>query len=180
MATVFRMPRMEGSRRPIVKLLGNDVPKAYGGLTNKIEFKGLELSFLFYFRLGFMINSAFSNDQATMQARYNNLKVDYWTVDNPTNEYPRPNKNQENISFGSTLRYMDGGYVKLRNVTLGYNLPQSFVSKLAMTKLNIYFTAQNPLVWSKYKLFDPENAGNVTSGEMPSYRLFIGGIKVTF
>jgi TonB-linked SusC/RagA family outer membrane protein len=162
------------------KVIGNDVPKAYGGLNNKIEFKGLELSFLFYFRLGFMINSAFSNDQATMQARYNNLKVDYWTVDNPTNEYPRPNKNQENISFGSTLRYMDGGYVKLRNVTLGYNLPQSFVSKLAMTKLNIYFTAQNPLVWSKYKLFDPENAGNVTSGEMPSYRLFIGGIKVTF
>jgi hypothetical protein len=156
------------------------VPKAYGGLTNKVEFKGIDLSFFFYFRLGFMINSAFSNDQATMQGRYNNLQVDYWTIDNPTNEYPRPNKNQENISYGSTLRYMDGGFVKLRNVTLGYTLPQDIAGRLAMTKLRIYVTAQNPLVWSKYKLFDPESAGNVTSGEMPSSRLFMGGINITF
>jgi TonB-linked SusC/RagA family outer membrane protein len=162
------------------KVLGNDVPKAYGGLNNKIEFKGIDLSFFFYFRLGFMINSAFSNDQATMQARYNNLKVDYWTIDNPTNEYPRPNKNQESITYGSTLRYMDGGFVKLRNVTLGYTLPESIAGKLSMTKLRVYLTAQNPLVWSKYKLFDPESAGNVTSGEMPSNRLFMGGINITF
>ncbi len=48
-----------------------------------------------------MIQSEFSNGQATMQGRYNNLLVDYWTIDNPTNEYPRPNKNQENIQYGS-------------------------------------------------------------------------------
>jgi len=161
-------------------VLGNDVPKAYGGLNNKIEFKGFDLSFFFYYRLGFMINSAFSNDQATMQGRYNNLDVDYWTIDNPTNAYPRPNKNQENITYGSTLRYMDGGFVKLRNFTLGYSLPKSIIDNLKMTELRIYFTAQNPLTWSKYKLFDPERAGNVTSGEMPSNRLFMGGVKVTF
>jgi TonB-linked SusC/RagA family outer membrane protein len=161
-------------------VLGNDVPKAYGGFTNKIEFKGIDFSFLLYYRLGFMINSAFSNDQATMQSRYNNLRVDYWTIDNPTNAYPRPNKNQENITYGSTLRYMDGGFVKLRNVTLGYTLPESIANKLKMSKLRIYATAQNPVVWSKYKLFDPEAAGNVTSGEMPSNKLFLGGINVTF
>ena len=76
-----------------------------------------------------MINSEFSNDQATMQARYNNLKVDYWTIDNPTNEYPRPNKNQENITYGSSLKYMDGGFVKLRNITLGYSFRQSMPKK---------------------------------------------------
>ena len=161
-------------------VLGNDVPKAYGGLNNKIEFKGIDFSFLLYYRLGFMINSAFSNDQATMQGRYNNLNVDYWTVDNPTNNYPRPNKNQENITYGSTLRYMDGGFVKLRNVTLGYSLPEGLIDRLHMTKLRIYLTAQNPVIWSNYKLFDPERAGNITSGEMPSSRLFMGGISVTF
>ena len=162
------------------KVLGNDVPKAYGGLTNKIEFKGIDLSFFFYYRLGFMINSQFSNDQATMQGRYNNIVVDYWTIDNPTNDYPRPNKNQENITYGSALRYMDGGFVKLRNVTLGYTLPLSVSERLKMSKLRFYFTAQNPVIWTNYKLFDPERAGNVTSGEMPSYKLFMGGINVTF
>jgi TonB-linked SusC/RagA family outer membrane protein len=161
-------------------VLGNDVPKAYGGLNNKFEFKGIDFSFFLYYRLGFMINSQFSNDQATMQARYNNLRVDYWTIDNPTNAYPRPNKNQESITYGSTLRYMDGGFVKLRNITLGYSLPQSIISKLRMTKLRVYFTAQNPITWSSYKIFDPERAGNVTSDQMPSNRMFLGGINVTF
>ncbi len=162
------------------KVIGNDVPKAYGGLTNKITFKGIDFSFFFYYRLGFTINSEFSNAQATMQGRYNNVDVDYWTIDNPTNSYPRPNKNQENITYGSALNYMDGGFVKLRNVTLGYTLPEGLASKLYMTKLRVFVAAQNPLVWSKYKLFDPERAGNVTSGEMPSSRLLLGGIEISF
>lgn len=162
------------------KILGNDVPKAYGGLTNKFWFKGLDFSIFLYYRLGFMINSDFSNAQATMQARYNNLNVDYWTIDNPTNAYPRPNKNQESITYGTSLNYVDGGFVKVRNITLGYTLPETISSKLWMTKLRIFATAQNPIIWSKYKLFDPERAGNVTSGEMPSYRLFLGGIEVSF
>jgi TonB-linked SusC/RagA family outer membrane protein len=161
-------------------VLGNDVPKAYGGWTNKMTFKGFDFSFFFYYRLGFMINSNFSNGQATMQARYNNLAVDYWTIDNPTNAYPRPNKNQENITYGSTLRYMDGGFIKLRNITLGYSLPQPIIDKLGMSKLRIFATVQNPLVISDYKLFDPERAGDIGSGEMPSSILWLGGININF
>ncbi|MBV6639548.1 MAG: TonB-dependent receptor [Cyclobacteriaceae bacterium] len=162
------------------KVLGNDVPKAYGGLTNSFSYKGIDLSFFVYYRLGFMIRSQFSNGQATMQGRYNNLDVDYWTIDNPTNDYPRPNKNQESIQYGSSLQYVDGGFVKLRNVTLGYTFPESIASKLKMTKLRLFFTAQNPLTWSDYKLFDPERAGNVTSGEMPSNRMFLSGVNISF
>ncbi len=162
------------------RVLGNDVPKAYGGLTNRFEFAGFDLSFFFFYRLGFMINSQFSSDQASMQGRYNNLDVDYWTIDNPTNDYPRPNRNQEFIQFGSTLRYVDGGFVKLRNITLGYSLPTSISERLRMSKLRVFVQAQNPIVWSKYKLFDPERAGNLNSGEMPSSRLFLGGLNITF
>jgi TonB-linked SusC/RagA family outer membrane protein len=162
------------------QVLGNDVPSAYGGLTNKVKFKGFDLSIFLYYRLGFMINSEFSNGQATMQGRYNNLKVDYWTIDNPTNEYPRPNRNQESITYGSSLNYVDGSFVKLRNISLGYTLPESISSRLKMSSLRIFVTANNPVTWSKYKLFDPERAGNVTSGEMPSNRLFLGGVNVSF
>lgn len=161
-------------------VIGNDVPKAYGGLSTKVDWKGFDLSGLLYYRLGFMINSDFSNGQATMQGRYNNLDVDYWTIDNPTNAYPRPNRNQENIAFGSTLRYMDGGFVKLRNVTLGYSLPASVTERMKMAKMRVFITAQNPFVWSKYKLFDPERAGNIGSGDMPSNRMLLGGININF
>lgn len=161
-------------------ILGNDVPGAYGGFTNRFNFKGIDLSFFFYYRVGFMIDCQFCNSQATMQGRYNNLAVDYWTIDNPTNEYPRPNQNQENITNGNTLRYRDGGYVKLRNITLGYTLPTNVLDRLKLSTVRIFATAQNPIVWSKFKLFDPERAANVNSNEMPSSQLFLGGLNVTF
>jgi TonB-linked SusC/RagA family outer membrane protein len=161
-------------------ILGDDIPSAFGGFNNRFSFKGFDLSVLLYYRLGFMIESTFHDDQATMQGRYNNLNVDYWTIDNPSNDYPRPNKNQEHPQFDTSLRFKDGGYVKLRNITLGYNFPSSITEKLGMSNLRIYFTAQNPVVWSNYKAFDPENAGSVSSGDLPSNKLFLGGINVAF
>lgn len=161
-------------------ILGDDIPDAFGGLNNSFSYKGFDLSVLLYYRLGFMVESVIHDDQATMQGRYNNIDVDYWTIDNPTNEYPRPNKNQEHPQFDTSLRYRDGGYVKLRNVTLGYNFPSSVTERLGMSNLRIYFTAQNPKVWSSYTAADPENAGSVGSGDLPTNRLFLGGINVTF
>ena len=161
-------------------ILGDDIPDAFGGLTNNFSFKGFDLSIFLYYRLGFMIESVFHDDQATMQGRYNNLDVDYWTIDNPSNEYPRPNKNQEHPQFDTSLRYKDGGYVKLRNITLGYNFPSSITDRLGMSALRVYVTAQNPKVWSSYKAYDPENAGSVNSGDLPTNKLFLAGINVTF
>jgi len=161
-------------------ILGNDIPSVFGGFNNTFSYKGFDLSVLLYYRLGFMIESTFHDDQATMQSRYNNLDVDYWTIDNPTNEYPRPNMEQEHPQFDTSLRYRDGGFVKLRNVTLGYNFPSNITSKLGMTRLRVYVSAQNPKVWSSYTAFDPENAGDVGSGDLPSNKLFLGGINVSF
>ncbi len=161
-------------------ILGSDVPKAYGGFNNSFSYKGIDFSFFLYYRLGYTINSQFSASQATMQGRYNNIDVDYWTIDNPTNDYPRPNFAQESPAYGNTLRYFDGGFVKLRTVSLGYNLPKSIVSSLGMTNFRVYFTAQNPMVWSKYKLMDPESVNSVDSGNVPSNKVFMGGVNITF
>lgn len=161
-------------------ILGDDIPDAFGGLTNSFSYKGFDLSIFLYYRLGFMIDSRFHESQATMQGRYNNVDVDYWTIDNPSNAYPRPNKNQEFPQYRETLRYREGGFVKLRNITLGYNFPSNITQKLGMSSLRVYFTAQNPKVWSSYKVFDPENASDVSSGDLPSNKVFIGGLNVTF
>jgi len=161
-------------------IIGNDVPSAFGGLNNRFAFKGFDFSFFLYYRLGYTVNSQFSASQATMQARYNNIKVDYWTIDNPTNEYPRPNINQENPQFASTLRYFDGGFVKLRQITLGYTLPTAVCNKILLSNMRVYVSAQNPLVWSKYTLMDPESVDSIDAGDVPSNKLFIGGISITF
>jgi TonB-linked SusC/RagA family outer membrane protein len=161
-------------------ILGNDIPSVYGGLNNKFAFKGVDFSFFLYYRLGYTLDSQFSADVASMQGRYNNVDVDYWTINNPTNSYPRPNFAQESPTYGTTLRYFQGGFVKLRTVSLGYNLPKSLTSAMKITSLRIYFTAQNVFAWSKYKLMDPESADSINVGDVPSNKLFMGGINLTF
>ena len=161
-------------------ILGSDVPSLYGGLNNRISFKGFDLSFFLYYRLGFTVNSGFSIGNASMQGRYNNIDVDYWTINNPTNDYPRPNFAQEGPTYGNTLRYFDGGFVKLRTVSLGYNLPKSITSALKMTNFRIYFTGQNLFAISKYDLMDPESVDSIDTGELPANKIFMGGVNITF
>lgn len=172
-------------------ILGTDVPDFLGGITNRFSYKGFDLSFFFFFRQGGMINSAFhtSGSFNGLFGRYNNLDVDYWTPNNPTNEFPRPNENQERPRNNSTLGYHDGSFVKLRNASLGYTIPQNIASKLRMSRLKVYVSGQNLLLWSPYDTFDPEvdntntaSLPTVGSGNsiIPSTRLILFGINAQF
>lgn len=161
-------------------VLGSDVPDYYGGITNRFEYKGFDLSFFLYFKQGHMIRSDFHAGNNNLFGRYNNLDVDYWTIDNPTNDNPRPNENQEYPRDSDTRRYFDGSYIKLRNATLGYTLPSSITSKVGISNARIYVSGQNLWYTSEYETFDPENNNQLSSGDVPSARLVLGGINVTF
>lgn len=161
-------------------ILGSDVPDFVGGITNRFELGNFDFSFFFFARVGHMIRSRFHDSNNNMEARYNNLNVDYWTIDNPSNANPRPNVFQEFPRDTSTRSYFNGSFVKLRNVTLGYNLPQVLAEKLAMARLRIYASAQNPIFWTTFDTWDPELAGDIGAGTVPSARQFLLGINVTF
>ncbi|MGS2763395.1 SusC/RagA family TonB-linked outer membrane protein [Sinomicrobium sp. M5D2P9] len=167
-------------------VLGSDVPDFYGGITNSFEYKGIDFSFFFYFRQGQMVSSRFHDDNNTLFGRYNNLDVDYWTMDNPTNDFPRPNQNQERPRDASTMSYFDGSFIKLRNVSLGYNLPKSVTDNLGLSSLRLYVSGQNLFFISKFDTFDPENTGNpdntgeLSSGTTPSNKMYLMGLKVIF
>ena len=68
----------------------------------------------------------------------------------------------------------------MRTITLGYNLPKDVASKLGLANMRVYVSAQNPKVWSSYKVFDPESVNQIDAGDVPSNKLFIGGINLTF
>ena len=168
-------------------ILGTNTPDYYGGITNTFNYKGWDLSFFFYFRQGQMIRSRFHDSNNSLFGRYNNLDVDYWTIDNPTNANPRPSENQERPKNGSTLSYFDGSYVKLRNLQLGYNFPSSLAEKLKVSNLRLYVSGQNLWFISDYETFDPEvseeddnNGGGVSSSTVPSNKMFSVGLNVTF
>jgi TonB-linked SusC/RagA family outer membrane protein len=176
------------------RILGSDIPDWSGGITNRFEFKGVDFSFFIFARQGQMIRSLIHDENNTLFGRYNNLNVNYWTPNNPTNDFPRPNFNQERPTWNTSMSYFDGSFVKVRNVSLGYNFPQTLANKLKMQSLRVYASAQQPFIFSKYvskyKGIDPERVrdaengrertAEVGGGGAPSVRLVIFGVNARF
>jgi TonB-linked SusC/RagA family outer membrane protein len=173
-------------------IIGNDVPKWAGGLTNRFEFKGFDLSFFLFGRFGNTILSGFHRNQLQLAGRYQQIKVDYWTPNNPTNEFPRPKSNQEFPVYNSTLFYYDGTFIKLRNINFGYTFSKSVAKKIGAESVRLYSSIQQPKIWSsyltKYNGVDPEAAitgsptgtTEVNSGVTPSTTVTTFGLNITF
>lgn len=142
------------------QFLGSAVPDFSMGITNRFTYKGLDLSFFVFGRFGSMIRSAFHDNFNTLFGRYNNLAVDYWTPNNPSNLYPRPNQNQERPKYNTSMSYFDGTFVKVRNINVGYTFNDIALKRLGFGSLRIYTSVQNPFIFSEYrrvhKGIDPE------------------------
>lgn len=168
-------------------IIGTDVPDFFGGITTNFAYKGFDLSAFFYYRQGQTIYSNFHVGNNSLFARYNNLNVDYWTVNNQGGQFPRPNQNQERPRNNTTMGYFDGSYVKLRNVSLGYTFPNSITEKLKMSNLRLYVSGQNLWFAAKYDTFDPEvddpdtdDLPSLGAGTTPSTRIFLMGVRANF
>lgn len=176
------------------QILGSPVPDFSGGITNRFSYKGVDFSFFLFGRFGSMIRSAFhTGGFNALAGRYNNLNVNYWTPDNPTNDYPRPNQNQEFPKYSSSLQYFDGTFLKVRNINIGYSVPQPLAAKLKMESLRIYSSIQQPFIFSEYRTrhagIDPETfidgeqgveGGVINSNISPAVTQITFGINARF
>ncbi len=154
-------------------ILGSTVPKWSGSLNSTLGYKGFDFSFFLYTRQGQMV---YDDMGAQYEARYNWLKVDYWTPQNHSNAFPRPVAGRQTPLNFASVCYQDGSFVKLKTVTLGYSLPKNILSKLSVNKLRIYVTAQNPYMSKKCWSIDPEGLGF----NVPSVQTYMAGISVSF
>lgn len=173
-------------------IIGNDVPKFAAGITNRFEFKGFDLSFFLFGRFGNTILSGFHRNQLQLAGRYQQIKVDYWTPNNPTNEFPRPKSTQEFPVYNSTLFYYDGSFIKLRNINFGYTLPKGLAKKIGAESVRLFSSIQQPKIWSsyltKYNGVDPEatitgsatGLTAVTSDVTPSTTVTTFGLNIKF
>ncbi|MDX5340184.1 MAG: TonB-dependent receptor [Cyclobacteriaceae bacterium] len=175
------------------QFLGSAVPDFSMGMTNRFAYKGFDFSFFIFTRQGSMIRSVFHTSNNNLFGRYNNLDVDYWTPNNPTNAYPRPNENQEFPKYNSSMSLFDGSFVKVRNINFGYTFNEVVLKKLGLSSLRLYSSIQNPFIWSEYrsvhKGIDPETfidgeqgveAGAITANVTPPVVQYTFGVNVKF
>ncbi|ASZ09763.1 TonB-dependent receptor [Chitinophaga pendula] len=182
----IRLRDVDGNNRIDDKdrvILGSAQPKWSAGLTQRFSYKGFDLSIVAFARVGGMIRSDFYQDYNTLFGRYNNLNISYWTPTNHTNDFPRPNRFQERPNYNSTLSYFDGSFFKIRNISLGYSLPESLMKNWGMQALRVNVDVKQPLILApyrqKYKGIDPEDV-NTIGVDAPATWMLQFGINARF
>lgn len=170
-------------------VIGNALPKWYGGITNTFSFYGVDFSFMFQYNYGNDIYNA-TRVFATQsrRGRVNMLAevADRWTPTNANNTVPKYDGYVTNDIYSRFVE--DGSFLRLKNVTLGYTLPSKLTKKAKISKVRIYASAQNLYCLSNYSGFDPEvsTAGNnpmtpgLDWGAYPKSRIFTMGLDLQF
>jgi TonB-linked SusC/RagA family outer membrane protein len=136
------------------QILGNFQPKWEGGFTTRLGYKNFDLSIVTFARMGMKVVVPYVTGNATgsggfaffNQSRVNQVKVDYWTEENPTNAFPAPDASNAVQFFGSTLGYHDGSFIKVRSINLGYTFANNLIQKIGISSARIYVNATNPLI----------------------------------
>ncbi len=147
-------------------VLGSNVPAWTGGITNRISYKGFELSAFIYVRWGQGVYNRSLVPQ--LAGRYPERDIEYWTPDNTDARYPQPNRFQFFPDLGESLYYTETSFVKVRNITLSYTFPQSILSRVRVNSLNIYVMAVNPFLITDFELLDPESQGGYRRSTDPN------------
>ncbi|WP_304202767.1 TonB-dependent receptor [Phocaeicola plebeius] len=159
------------------QILGQRSPKWIGSITSTFRYKDFDLSVYLYTQQGAQVQDAFMSSFMTFEGNYNQLDVNYWTENNPSNEFPQPgNKGQ----YYDAMRYVDVSFVRVGSITLGWNIPKDWTKKIGIKNARLYFTSNNPFTFSSYKGFDPEWATQNTWGTVTGYTTYLLGTKIEF
>lgn len=170
-------------------VIGSGLPDWFGGITNNIRYKAFDLSFMLQFNYGNdILNATRLYSTQSQSERINLLSEvsDRWTPTNTSSRVPSARGYVKNELYS---RYVeDGSFLRLKNVTLGYSLPEKWARKLSLSKIRAYVSAQNLYCWTNYTGYDPEvnMRGNnpmtpgVDWGAYPKSRVFTFGIDVQF
>jgi TonB-linked SusC/RagA family outer membrane protein len=166
------------------RILGDANPDFFGGLTNTLSYKGLELNVFVQYNYGnelFNYNAIELEMPTGGQNVYADL-VNRWTTTNPSTVYPKANTNRAVLASDHWVE--DGSYIKLKTLSLSYNFPNLKNKHIQAVKL--YVTGQNLLTLTNYRGYDPEvsyrGASTLEAGEdfggYPQSKTFMLGVKI--
>lgn len=173
---------------------GSAIPTYFGGIANNFSYKGLNLEVFFQYQGG---NKAWNGDYFNLYASGSNAnnqlvsQLDRWQNPGDITNVGRPFQggvidgfDQQFSTFFTTRFMSDAGYWRLKQVTLSYNLPANIVSKMKLSKVNVFVQGLNLWTYTKFDGIDPEvvsnnNGTGISSfGVYPVARQFMGGISI--
>ncbi|WKV12798.1 SusC/RagA family TonB-linked outer membrane protein [Marivirga harenae] len=168
-------------------IVGDAQPTFFGGIDNTFSYKGITLSAFFNFVAG---NDVYNGSRPFIESdgqRYGwnhltSVGSGYWEQPGDEVDLPQPILGGNRNSNSASTRYLENGsFLRLRNVTLSYNLPKRWMETIGLQGIRVYGQGQNLLTFTDYSGFDPEMDENGSEFfRYPVGKVVTGGIEINF
>ena len=147
-------------------IIGNAIPDFTGGITNNFSYKGFDLNVFFNFSYGNEIYNSVREYRDSWIGLYTSSSLEAWNnrwqqpgdiTDVPRNDYRGAVANGRS----ATGRWIeDGSFLRLKTITLGYEMPRQVLDDIGLNRLRFYVTGQNLLTFTDYSGYDPETVSS--------------------
>ena len=165
---------------------GTADPDFFGSLGNNLSYKGFNLAFLFNFSVGgktwYDSGEKSLNDGSQVKYAIPVSQLDRWQKPGDVALNPQRIWNGNNGSSSESSRFiLDNDYLRLKDITLSYNLPKSLINKASINMITVYVQASNYWTWAQQDICDPEQRVNgFAYFEMPNNKTLTFGLEIGF
>ena len=164
-----------------LKIIGNETPRYNFGIRGTAEYKGFDFTLFFQgtMKRDIIPSKTFYLSHYTSEWSVpQKMNYDYWREDNRDAFFPRARMNGSAVNENQTRFMLNGAYIRCKQLALGYTIPKYITEKAKISKLRVYFNADNLFEFSGMPdTFDPELA---TVNAYPFIRSFSFGANLTF
>ncbi|WP_229325336.1 SusC/RagA family TonB-linked outer membrane protein [Flavobacterium ammonificans] len=162
----------------------NNIPVYQGGFGFDFSYKGFYASTLFTYAFEvYRFDSDLSTQYSTGnigQFRVSPDMLNAWTPTNTNTDVPSLRASNLGLSGESNRFLQDASYIRMRNIQIGYNVPQKFLKNTFMTALSFSLQGENLLTFTKWQGFDVESSRTLDVYQYPTPRLYTLGVDIKF
>lgn len=162
------------------QVIGQLDPKILWGLTNTFTYRNFFFSFFIHGVNGITAHNDRMTDDVQVEVRYNTLKKNWWTPDNPTNDWYMNAQMASQMQGFTGILYEKTDFVRLKDVSLAYDIPKSAISRIGLSNLRLYVTGRNLLTFTKWSGLDPELVEQDAQRNIPMQKELIFGLSLGF
>ncbi|REL32946.1 TonB-dependent receptor [Rhodohalobacter sp. SW132] len=157
------------------QIIGQQDPKFMWGINNTFNVNNFELNVFIHGVHGVTRYNTWLSDDTWADVRINTTNKNWWTPDNPTNEWIKNDLVADYMSGIQASWYEDASFIRLKDVTLSYNVPQNTLNQIGFNRLRLFITGTNLYTFTKWSGLDPELTGYAS---YPLEREFVLGISL--
>lgn len=160
------------------KIIGQRDPRFLWGFTNTLSYKNFNLNFFIHGVHGSTRTSGLMTDEETWaEIRRNTIVKDWWTDENPSNKWVRNEIGAERMAGIKSTWYEKADFVRLKDITLSYDLSRPLIERLKLDRLRIYISGRNIFTATNWTGLDPELNSQLAT---PLQKEFLLGLNITF